>query len=129
MRGALHYGERRQTARELHRHVQLRGGLAPPMFRPVEAVERQLYRARIQEEYPVPPDPRKIAAALLRAEAGVCRLEVREKPPEHILGCFRVAFRVGVREGVPARKFKPRPVPLVRERLGDVADSVERFLP
>ena len=129
MRGILDDGERRQPTRELHRHVELRGRFHASVPGPVEAVERELYRAGVEEEYPVAPDPREVSTVLPGAELRIGRLEVREQTPEHVLGHLRVAPGVRVRQRVAVRQLEPGPVPLVRKRLCNVAYPVQRLLP
>ena len=129
VRGILDDGERRQPTRELHRHVELCSRFHAPVPGPVEAVERELYRAGVEEEYPVAPDPREVSTVLPGAELRICRLEVREQTPEHVLGHLRVAPGVRVRQRVAVRQLEPGPVPLVRKRLCNVAYPVQRLLP
>lgn len=73
-------------------------------------------------------DSGQIAVVSFRAEARLDGLEVGEQFPEHVFRHLRVASRIGVRESVASRQFKPGPVPLIGKCFRDVANPVERLL-
>ena len=130
MRRLLHDGEGRKPVAEVEVHVEFRGGLMPPVPRPVEAVECQLYRGGVERVYGSILEAGGEAPVLARREFRADRLEVLEHPPEHELRHLRVAPAVGVRERVAVRDLRPaHPSPLALERHHRVAHAVQGLRP
>ena len=130
VRRLLHDGEGRKPVAEVEVHVELRGGLLPPVPRPVEAVGRQLYSGRVECVYGALLEAREKAPVLARRELRAQSLEVVEHPPEHELGHLRVAPAVGVRERVAVRNLRPaHPPPLALEGRRRVAHAVQGLRP
>ena len=110
--------------------MELRGGLLPPVPRPVEAVERQLYRGGVEGVYGSLLEAGKEAPVLARREVRAQPLEVVERSPEHQLGHLRVAPAVGVRERVAVRDLRSAHAPpLALERRRRVAYAVQGLRP
>ena len=86
MRGLLHDGEDCKPVAEVEVHVELRGGLLPPVPRPVEAGERQLHRGGVEGMHGSLLEAGKEAPALARREVRAQPLVAFEHSPEHQLG-------------------------------------------
>ena len=128
MSGVFHDRERRQEVSEQIVHVEFRRRLPGTVSRPVNAVEDELNRARVEEvdvafletgEYGWVSD-----ADEFRAEAA----EIVQHLPVQRLHHRRIAVLVGVRERVaPRRNRAAQLLPLGGVEPRRVADAVERL--
>ena len=124
--GRIHDREGRQETLQIQPQVQLGGRLAPPVLRPVHAVGEQLDRRGVQHMHR-PFEAAGQAAELHAAEPRMQRLEVRQHPPEKLLGHFRVARPIRVRQPVPAGRLRSpnrrQRGPIRPQRIGHVVQS------
>ncbi len=126
VRGVLHDRERRQPAADVEGHVGFGGGLLPAVPGPVDRVERELQRGRVDGEYPALQAEDEAFVLLVLREGRADGPEVLEHLPVEPLRDLRVAPPVGVGEGVALRgRRAPDAVQLRLVQPGRVADLVQ----
>jgi len=126
VRGGVHAGEGRQHAADVERHVRLGGGLLPAVPGPVDRVEREFQRGRVDgEDVSLQAEDEAAVLRVLR-EGRADALEMREHGPVELLSDLRVAPPVGVGEGVALRGRRASDaVQLGLVQPGRVADFVQ----
>ena len=102
----VHQRELWQESLAVEPHMTFSRRLAPTVFGPVQAVGHQLNGGRVHDVNETLAAERQLRATT-SAKAGMQLLELIEHRPEQRLGHFRIAFPVGVREGVFARCGRP----------------------
>ncbi len=126
VRGVLHDGEGGQHGADVQAHVRLGRGLLPAVPRPVDAVERELERGRVDGEDVALQAEDEAAVLRVLREGRAYRPEMREHGPVELLRDLRVALPVGVGEGVALRRGRsPDAVQLRLVETGRVADFVQ----
>ena len=126
MRGVLHDRERRQPVAHVDAHVGFGGGLLPAVPRPVDRVEREFQRGRVDGEDVALQAEDEAAVLRVLREGRAYRPEVLEHGPVELLRDLRVAPAVGVGEGVALRRGRAADtVQLGLVQPGRVADFVQ----
>ena len=91
-------GELREHVRHVGDHVQLHGGLALPVLRPLDAPVGKLYRRGVYRVYAAQAELRERAFVPRVGKCGILPCELSVNEPEELLHHAGVARPVGVRE-------------------------------
>ncbi len=101
--GGVHKGKTRKKDLEVEPDMALGGGFASTVLCPVQRVGHEWDGGRVHDVIKA-LEPERQLRATPSAKAGMQLLQMPEYCPEQGLGHFRIAFSVGVREGVLARR-------------------------
>ena len=104
--GGVHDGKAGQEGLEVEAHVTLGGGFAAPVLGPIHAPGHQRNGGGVHDVDEAFETEGELGASPA-TKAGMELLQMLEHRPEELLGQLRVAFPVGVGEGVLARRGGP----------------------
>ena len=104
--GSVHDGAAGQEGLEIEADMAFGGGLAAAMFGPVQRTGHQLDGGRIHDVNE-PLETEGEARRAVAAKGGLQGLQMFQYCPEKLLGHFRIAGAVGVRECILGRRRGP----------------------